>query len=365
MFIISENRPPAAHKEKTINNNMNLWRREQVQRIQKIYDACINASLFENQTYRGGKKLIYLYSSKYNLSYCKVPKVGCSFWTQALTVLNDGSGVADKVFGMARKLVHQLTPGRVKFDSDLMRKSRTVLISRDPYTRLYSAFVDKILLPSQSSKSLYEGAICGNEINFDKFLQDISKAAHEGKTVNHHWAPIMSLCDPCNVTPYALVKQESFSTDVEFVLQEIRIASDEFEVIHDALHDHRIEATVPGIIQTVLFKKPKCKTKLDVAMELWLSFQIQGYIRDDIPFPDKSMNLDESVKWEFLTDLVLNTIKENALTTEESKQQRHRYLVNAYKSIDKKTLEDIQNVFKQDFIVFDYSFEPPSNRAKV
>ena len=121
------------------------------------------------------------------------------------------------------------------------------------------------------------------------------------------------------------MKQESFSTDVEFVLQEIRIASDEFEVIHDALHDHRIEATVPGIIQTVLSRKPQCKTKLDVARELWLSFQIQGYIKDDISFPDKFINSDESVNREFLTDLIMNTIRENALTTEESKQQRHRY----------------------------------------
>ena len=46
------------------------------------------------------------------------------------------------------------------------------------------------------------------------------------------------------------MKQESFSA--EFTLKEIGIATGEFEMIHDALHDHRIEFTVPSIVQTVL-----------------------------------------------------------------------------------------------------------------
>ena len=237
------------------------------------------------------KNLRYNYSSKYNLSYCKVPKVGCTFWTQAFAVLNKGAEVANNVFGIACKTVHrQLASGRVNFDSDVRMKSRSVLISRDPYTRLYSAFVDKILLPADRIESIegLEGlgnVMCESEITFKMFLQKILEAAYDRKFLDKHWAPIVSLCDPCNVTPYALVKQESFSTDVEFVLQEIRIASDEFEVIHGALHDHRIEATVPGIIQTVLSRKPQCKTKLDVARKLWLSFQIQGYIKLTFLFP--------------------------------------------------------------------------------
>ena len=117
---------------------------EQLRRVQRIRDACANASLFSDQIYNKRNRLMYLYSSKYNFNYCKVPKVGCSFWTQAITVLNNGAAVAHNVFGMPRKLVHiKLTsPNRVKFDSNERRKSRSVLVSRDPYSRLYSAFCD-------------------------------------------------------------------------------------------------------------------------------------------------------------------------------------------------------------------------------
>ena len=274
-------------------------------------------------------------------------------------MLNNGAGVGDKVFGMSRKLVHR----QLKFDSGVTRKSRFILIARDPYTRLYSAFVDKMLLPPEPIKSGFEGVTCGNEQTFEKFLQEISKSAYKGKTLNMHWAPIISLCDPCNVSPFALVKQESFTTDVEYVLKEIGIAADELEVIRDALHDHRVEATVPGIVHTIMSMKLICKKQMDVANDIWLSLQIQGYIKDDIPFPYEFINSKENANQDYLTDLILNTIKENPLTTEESKVQRHRYLVNAYKSINGKTLEDIQNIYKQDFIIFDYSFEPPSNKV--
>ena len=164
------------HSDQTAFSNTDLWRREQQRRIQKLHDACINTSLFENQAYRGGKNLRYYYSSKYNLSYCKVPKVGCTFWTQAFAVLNKGAEVANNVFGIARKTVHrQLASGRVNFDSDLRMKSRSVLISRDPYTRLYSAFVDKILFPADRIEPLegLEGlgnVMCESEITFKMFF---------------------------------------------------------------------------------------------------------------------------------------------------------------------------------------------------
>ena len=66
---------------------------------------------------------------------------------------------------------------------------------------------------------------------------------------------------------------------------------------------------------------------------------------------------------EVFTDFILKTIKESPLTADESKEQRNRYLVNAFNKIDKKTIEGVQEVYKQDFVIFDYSFEPPS--AKV
>ena len=363
-------------QDKITLNSTEALRLEQLWRIQRIRDACADSSLFVDQIYRGRKSLKYLYSPKYNFSYCKVPKVGCSFWTQAFTVLRKGADVAEDVFGMPRNLVHKRlsSSNHVPFDSNDRRQSRSVLISRDPYSRLYSAFVDKIFLPADPTRAgkivrrqrdVTDNVVCGTDITFQEFLNEILKTAYEKKSLNRHWAPIISLCDPCNVNIFALVKQESFSSDVEFALKEIEIATDEFEAIHDALHDHRIESTVPGIVYTVLKPtsgKKSCKTKTDVAKGIWISFQIQGYLRDNIPFPADIIDSDKQIDPKFLTDLILKTIKDNLLTTEESKKQRHRFLVNAYNNIDKKTIEGIQEIYKQDFAMFNYSIEPPSER---
>ena len=289
-------------------------------------------------------------------------------------MLTNGSDVAEEVFGMPRNLIHQKlsSSNRVKFDSNERQQSRSILISRDPYSRLYSAFVDKMFLPFAPMRAgeiirwqheIQNNAGCGTDITFKEFLNRILKAAYQRKSLNRHWAPIISLCDPCNITPFTLVKQESFSVDVEFALKEIGIATDEFEAIHDALHDHRTEATVTSLVYNTLNPsswKKSCKTKIDVAKRIWSSFQIQGYMRDDVPFPADIIDSDENIYPEFMTDLILKTIKENPLTTEESKEQRRRFLVSAYKNIDKKTIAGIQEVYKQDFVMFDYSFEPPS-----
>ena len=253
--------------------------------------------------------------------------------------------MAEKVFGMSRKSVHHaLTPGRV---SEAMRKSHTVLISRDPYTRLYSAYVDKLLLPPQPMKTKFDDVTCGNQLSFENFLQEISKNAHKGIGFNQHWAPIVSICGPCSVNPFEVVKLESFSTDVEHILENVGVAPDEFEVIQGALHDHRIESTIPGIVRTILSMKLVCETKMDVAKDLWLSFQIQGYIRDDVSFPVEKIKSEEYVNHEFLTDVILETIRINPISPEESKEQRNRYLVKAYQNIDRITVEDIQNLYKK------------------
>ena len=295
-----------------------------------------------------------------------------------MAVLKNGVGVAKAVFNMSRRSVHQklTAPNLVIFDSDEMRKSRSILVSRNPYARLYSSYVDHILLPDDPTRTgpgktirnnLYftETAICYTDITFQEFLREILTAVYAKKTLNRRWAPISSLCDPCKVSTFALVKEESFSTDVEFALQKIGIATDEFDVIHDALGDQRIETTVPGIVYTVLKTKSNikpCKTQMEIAKGIWLSFQIQGFIRANIPFPSELIDSEGIVEPEFLTDLIIKTSKAYPLTQEESKEQWHRFLANAYKNIDKKTVEGIQKVYRQDFVIFDYSLEPPSIR---
>ena len=52
-------------------------------------------------------------------------------------------------------------------------------------------------------------------------------------------------------------------------------------------------------------------------------------------------------------------IGNNGPTPEESKAQRRRYLVEAYKDIPRDVLNEIQAIYRDDFLLFDYDFDPP------
>ena len=356
----------------TNTNATELLRQEQQRRIRHIRNACANESLFLNKVYTGKSSLLYYYSSEYNFSYCKVPKAGCSFWTQVFAILRKGTERSDKVFGMARKNIHSILGNGNRFKTRL--NSQSVLVSRDPFSRLFSAFIDKMFLPlfygvaiqivKRQRNLKYNAVTCANDITFQEFLDDLIQNAYQGRTLNRHWAPIISLCKPCEVNALSLVKQESFSTDVEYTLKEIGISDEEYAVIHDALHDHRIESTIPGIVQTVLtlsYSSGRCMTRIEVARRIWKSFQIQGYLKDNIPFPLSLINTETKAKnAKYLTDVILRTIRDNPLTSDESKRQRRHALETAYKHISERTVRYIQDIYKQDFVLFDYPLEPPS-----
>ena len=248
--------------------------------------------------------------------------------------------------------------------------------SRNPYSRLYSAFINKVFLPTPFQRIPRELArlqvntfssqsSCTNNITFGEFLNAATETALDGKSLDIHWAPIFSFCNPCSIDVYALMKQETFSSDVEFVLKQVGVANEEFEAIHDAFsYDRMLEIVIPRVVKTELtdpLSRKGCMTPNEVAKRLWTAFQVQGYLTDGILFPDSLVNSEtKAADPNFMTDLIQKTVHNNPLTLEESKQQRNRALVKAYKNVDSKTIERLIEVYKQDFRLFDYSFQPPS-----
>ena len=345
----------------------------QLQRLQHLHNACVDQKIFKNVTYNRTGQIIY--SSRYNFSFCKVPKAGCSFLTQVFAILQNDAHTSKDIFGLERKAVHAKLKrvGYMGVKNNILRNIRTVLVSRDPYTRLFSAYIDKMFLPlrygtavgivQRQRTSQNRNASCANDITFEEFLSYIVDRAREGNPLNMHWAPIFSLCKPCNLNVLSLVKQETFSADVEYVLKEVGISNDEFDVIYDALHDHRIEATIPGIVTTVTERGKwvrRCMDAIEVARRIWVSFQIQGYIKEDIPFPTNTINSNKKAKNpEFLTNIILDTIKKHPMSPYDAKIQRRQNLVRAFNGLSKDILDKVKQIYKQDFILFDYSFEPP------
>ena len=249
-------------------------------------------------------------------------------------MLHKGSNESGDVFRQTRPYIHRELTRKNKLRSDKTNRPQfpSVIPSRDPYSRLYSGYIDKTFLslfPSEVIQVIYSqrnnvpnGSICYRDATFPDFVKNLLKNVFSGKRIKKHWAPITSICDPCKADILAIAKQETFSSDVEFILNKVEVAKDELEIIQDALHEHRVEATLPGYIKEVLThgsKRKTCKTKIDVAKDIWSALKIQGYFREDVAFPVRFAKSEHSsISPERLTRLVFKAIRYNPLTTSKT-----------------------------------------------
>ena len=359
--------------------NVTQRQKENDQRIQHLHDACKDTSLFQNIAYnRIRNTQVFYFSKKYNFNYCKVPKAGSTFWTQTLTLLESGSSKEAQIYESSKVSIHKnvsflkaIVP--LGFSKD--HPAHSVLVTRDPYTRLFSAFVDlmyvgtsdhygKAMRIVKARRKLRGNTfVCANDITFEEFLNYTIDLVHAGKRVDRHWAPIYSMCNPCALDVLAIVKMESFAFDVAFTFKKIGVSNDTFEIILGGLEDKEKELVIPSIVNARLENETipvKCMDKLERAHRLWTSLQIQGYVQDQIVFPFKHIKLDNDSYTESVINIILKTIKEHPLTTAESLYQRHQALVKAYSGVRKSTINEIKRIYKQDFALFGYSDDPPS-----
>ena len=346
--------------------------------MQHLRAACTDKTLLLNQTNVKVQYRKFYFSKKYNFNYCKVPKVGSTFLTQTLTLLERDDSAGENVYKKPKGLSHSqadLELSRFPQGAADNRKSRSVLVTRDPYTRLFSAFIDTMTVPStfyitameivKSQRNRSEDIfMCANDITFQEFLNSIVDDVLNGKPLNNHWAPITSLCLPCELNILALVKQESFSTDVVYALKDVGVSGNKFDLIYQGLETKKTEYS---ILNNALGKMnctgtpSACMTEFEKARRLWIEAKIQGVIDDKIMFPAYLFDTEEKAhNGTYLAEVIIRTSQQHPLTSDESSNQRRKALVNAYATISEKTIRDIQRIYKQDFILFDYSDKRPT-----
>ncbi|XP_052797981.1 uncharacterized protein LOC128230038 [Mya arenaria] len=360
----------------------------------------------------------FFYSQSHDFAYCKVPKSGSTFWMKVFMMLTKGNDVYESLQNMSRGDIHAKTrPLRVNPARLLRKKVPTVVVSRNPFTRLFSAFVDKVYLPLfwehfavmegtkrlppkhitttkeflktsrngpisprlikhmdrlrlqgmivKRNVTLKISPICANNATFEDFLKFIIGQVKLNKHLESHWAPISHLCRPCKLNTFKIVKQESFSPDVEHTLNSVGINLTDIDWLHRSLYENRVENSIPGIVAVLESRLHNIQTKMcmsdqEAAARLWKSFQIQGYISDILEVPVAFKSAKFKFSKEVVTIEVLSAIKKKPLSNVLSKQQRRKHLKEAYRGVSETTLTAIRNIYTLDFILFGYSFELPN-----
>ena len=318
---------------------------------------------------------LFYYSKEYKLSYCRVAKVGSTFWTQVfMTLLGiqpDYSDKVESVFKVPRDKAHetikQYTNILLELDDKRIHSTTSFLVARNPYSRLFSSYIDQIYLPNKWFQARImigdrKRQKCGNDITFNEFLLFISTSMIRNYYMDLHWSPIFSICLPCQTKVDIIAKQETFAEDTEYILNLVGVDKETVEEIKEAANEDSA-TSITSLIHTYVEKghmiSKGCISENKLAKRIWHAFQIQGYIHNDISFPsDKFKNVLPSKLKTRLTETILAAIEDRKLTSQERANQRQEWKTSFWREVSNITLAKVQDAFFEDFLAFQYDIDP-------
>lgn len=310
-----------------------------------------------------------------NLSYCAVQKAGCTNWIRLFKFLHGHKFSTGDPMSMFKYEVHNeqkqhyqkfLFSGGDKLFIESSLRATTV---RDPYTRLWSAYIDKFLLPDfWSSKGKHVISMtrpnpkplssrCGHDVTFSEMIEYIIKVGHSFQYWNQdkHWLPASDICDPCVFKPDIIGKQETFMPDFGYTLQKAGLGKwfDKFKAIDHTEFEIKEEIDY----NFKIFKRvEKCIDKYELCKRIWTAFILNGYIPANETFPT---NIDHgSLNTDSLYELVKSVRKKYIMGREQVKAIRKHALQTAYSQIPKKHIDALKELYKNDFEMFGYDAEP-------
>lgn len=252
---------------------------------------------------------------------------------------------------------------------------------RDPYNRLISGYVDKLLAPNpvfwkvigvpairysrkpntaQNKKSFQ----CGHDLTFKEYVSYvISTLAPKRGTKAHapdgHFDRMTTLCKPCAVKYDFVGKMESFSVDAIELAHRLKISNQTIHFLEseggkyawlDAVKD---SAHQPFDKNFVKEYKP-CITFHEALQRSWKKMQTRGLIGKEA-FPlsnDKVANLTEE---EFIQIAVRSREKSSS---KERNDLKKNYFTEMFATISFSDLEMLRTIYAEDFRLFEYDDRP-------
>ncbi|XP_047496515.1 carbohydrate sulfotransferase 11-like [Penaeus chinensis] len=185
------------------------------------------------------KRLRWLVSR--NLLMCFNAKVGTSTWTQYLMEAGF-PGVLKNSTHWHYTAERYLKPPQKRYSSavkDLMKKFGKVVIVRDPFARIVSAYLDKIATRSFAKLSRY---IIKNyrvtprnnatrQPTFEEFVKFLVEHTSSSDSVwkklemrtDRHWFPYYANCFPCDIDYDVIATMETIHEDTRYIMQKYRL----------------------------------------------------------------------------------------------------------------------------------------------
>ncbi|XP_071090737.1 carbohydrate sulfotransferase 11-like [Haliotis cracherodii] len=319
-----------------------------------------------------------------HLAYCPVAKVGSTFWKRVFIFLHNDTGIipVKSPFDIPRAFVHygkknktQVSPLDEFTKKTIFGNYTRFMFARDPYSRLWSAYLDKFFLPDfwrsfalditrQRHDSTIEARKCGSDVSFSEFLQYVVSLLPEN--MNEHWQPIQYRCDPCRFKPNIIGKQETFGDDSRYILQGIgeEWITNEFDQHAQVEEELSMLIDYNFLICAKLRFYWNCTSSVDIARRLWKVFQLNGYLPIEETVESILTRMSQNFfNGDMFKRYVLEVYRQTPAEERRAwKQQRKEAIIGAYKTVPLKLIKSITKLFSNDFELFGYDTAPPDKR---
>ncbi|XP_071103647.1 carbohydrate sulfotransferase 11-like [Haliotis cracherodii] len=323
----------------------------------------------------GNIRDLHWYLDKPRIMYCPVAKSGSTFWRRAFEVIRrkDPKIVSpfqlsymDFKLSKAKIPLNMTETAHVEDMSKLLQKTLKFLFARDPYSRVFSTFIDKILSPNTYMWGLGKNAIemfrssntertstCGSDVSFDEYVKYIN--TRKFKTIDFHLRPVAYRCDACVADYDVIGKLETFEDDIRYILK--KVGSYDSEIIFKNMNiEYKVDYILDAVVRAFDFKKgwTQCISLHAGYQRLWRQLQIGGMIDKTDPYlltPEQSSNITVT---EYL-NMALEAFKRSGPSAKGNKKEA---FLQAYSMVSLKEMESLRKNYLVDFEMFDYNQRP-------
>ncbi|XP_076441227.1 uncharacterized protein LOC143280460 [Babylonia areolata] len=274
--------------------------------------------------------------------------------------------------------------------------------TREPYSRILSAYVDKLWSPNlhfwrvlgrglvgqvraqvgSGASNTHRSLDCGHDVTFPEFIRYFVQGMTRDVRVNTHLVPTHKFCEACTYDYDYIGTLETFREDAAFILSAINMTlSSDVSNDDDIIRDHIVQA-----FYTDFYDKKKCEKKHNLLLRAWRALQIRGVISMNIAFPF-SEAMSRFLPKDIFNKTVYNAVRKtellmrnldtrlsqsrselNSRVSNSSSQseyfltaraiQRRMALASAYSLIPMKDRLKMMELLREEFELFGYDPRP-------
>ncbi|XP_033739724.1 carbohydrate sulfotransferase 9-like [Pecten maximus] len=346
------------------------------QRRDNLLKACKDDSVRYHGTYQVPYTVLerMQVSPKHRLIYCGLEKAASSFMKRIFMILNGAEKKSPYELPLAKSglgvpILSEYPQAEVP---DMLLNSTMVIITRDPYTRLLSAYTDKLYSPNAiyadkigkyavklSRENATEQSLrCGFDLTFKEFVKYFIQSEKDGLHRDNHFAPANQMCLPCTYNYNFIARTETLLNDTVYLLNHLgeQQLAESIQVNFTSKNRRDKIKDQPNLLFMFRDKYKGCLSFFDAQRKIWKKMQTSGVIDKKSKYPisrDESENITRTSFEKLLLAAVGNVVDATY-----ARKQREEAAIEAYSSLDGEDLEELSKIFAPDCKIFKFRCRP-------